>query len=528
LRGGHRSQVSRLFRVTHIKERIEQTMVSRQPFYLLVFILFAAGVALMLHRHFTFDIPWLPKETRQIWSVEAKIEFDAVGDPILASLAIPSTQRGFTLLNQHAASPGYGLSFQEKSPGRRAEWSIRSAFGKQELYYKVDMLVDPFAIPASLDMSPEIQKPIYEEPYASIAIALLETAESRSADHYTLARELIKELLSEDQDAELLLQQQSVSQWAVGLLNLSNVPARVVKALKLEDGRRRQPLIEYIQVFKGDQYQLFDPLNAEQGQADNVLLWEYHSGVVLDIVGGHNSNTTFSMIEQELPVNAALARKYEAYDFLNFSIDSLPLEEQALFKGILLIPIGVLVVVILRILIGLKTSGTFMPVLIAMAFIQTSLLTGLVGFVLIVGLGLIIRSYLSHLNLLLVARISAVIIMVIGFIAIFAVVAYKAGLTEGMKITFFPMIILAWTIERMSILWEEEGPKQVAIQGGGSLLVAILAYLVMDNQYVRHIAFNFLGLQLILMALVLLLGNYTGYRLLELKRFKPLIDEESK
>ena len=146
----------------------------------------------------------------------------------------------------------------------------------------------------------------------------------------------------------------------------------------------------------------------------------------------------------------------------------------------------------------------------------------LIGFLLIVGVGLMIRSYLSYLNLLLVARISAVIIMVIGMIAIFSIIAYKFGLTEGMKITFFPMIILAWTIERMSILWEEEGAKQVMIQGGGSLLVAILAYMAMNLDWVRHLTFNFMGIQLILMALTLVAGSYTGYRLLELKRFKPL------
>jgi hypothetical protein len=231
------------------------------------------------------------------------------------------------------------------------------------------------------------------------------------------------------------------------------------------------------------------------------------------------------MIEQEQPVSVVLARKYEQSEWLNISIHGLPLEEQALFKGLLLIPIGVVMLVFLRVIVGIKTSGTFMPVLIAMAFIQTQLITGLLGFVLIVGSGLVIRSYLSRLNLLLVARISAVIIMVIMMIGIFSALAFKLGLTDGMKITFFPMIILAWTIERMSILWEEEGPKEVLKQGGGSLVAAVIAYLAMDNELIRHLTFNFLGLQLVLMATVLLLGNYTGYRLSELKRFKPLVDE---
>ena len=217
-----------------------------------------------------------------------------------------------------------------------------------------------------------------------------------------------------------------------------------------------------------------------------------------------------------------LKEKSNDTNLSNFSIYSLPLEEQALFKGILLIPLGVMIVVLMRILIGLRTSGTFMPVLIAMAFVQTSLATGLIGFTLIVGIGLVIRSYLSRLNLLLVSRISVVIITVIAIISLFSVLSYKIGLTEGLKITFFPMIILSWTIERMSILWEEEGPKEVLVQGGGSLFVAVLVYLTISNELLRYWAFNFLGLQLIIMAIILMLGTYTGYRLLELRRFKDM------
>jgi hypothetical protein len=256
-----------------------------------------------------------------------------------------------------------------------------------------------------------------------------------------------------------------------------------------------------------------------------MVLWERNGKSVLDVLGGSNSQVNFSMLKDTrsaLATSIDMMAKNSAFDF---SLYQLPLEEQSLFKGILLIPIGVLMVVFLRVIIGIKTSGTFMPVLIALAFIQTTLLTGLIGFLLIVAFGLMIRSYLSHLNLLLISRISAVIIVVIGIIGLFTLLSYKFGLSEGLTITFFPMIILAWTIERMSILWEEEGAKEVMVQGGGSLLVAILAYLAMSATWVQHWVFNFLGIHLVILALVLLMGQYTGYRLLELKRFKPLAGE---
>ena len=492
--------------------------------YFLVGLLLFAGIGLTVYRHVTLDIPWLPESQRQIWSIEAKVEFDAMDEPVRVSLAIPGNPAGFERLSEHTASPGYGLAFVETSNSRRAEWSIREASGRQTLYYQADMLVNPDSLENGRSEPPPITLVTYSGPEATAVLQLLERARDRSADPFTLARELIAGFNQESQLARLLEQSKPREQWLVEILNQAGVPARVVQTLFLEDGRRRQSLVNYLQVFSGSDYALFNPATGVQGQAENQLVWEQYSSSLLDLIGGRRSNVSFSMIDQEVPVAKILQDRNLVHgNLLDFSIHSLPLEEQTLFKGILLVPVGVLVVVLMRILVGLRTSGTFMPVLIAVSFIQTSLLTGLVGFILIVSVGLMIRSYLSQHNLLLVARISAVIISVIMIIAVFSILAYWIGLDEGLQITLFPMIILSWTIERMSILWEEEGPKEVAIQGGGSLLVAVLAYAVMSNDIVRHLTFNFLGLQLVFMAVVLMCGNYTGYRLTELRRFKPFV-----
>lgn len=492
-------------------------------FYTLVFVLFTVGIVLTWYRHDAFDVPWLPDSELQLWSIEAKVEFFAEGNPVKLSFTLPDTQPGFERLSEHTASPGYGLDFSEFKGERRANWSIRKASGRQTLYYQVDMLANG-SFSDLTSQPPSVRKVVPVEPESTAINVLLERATQRSADPFTLTRELISGFNSDSQLAQLLVQDMSREERLVEMLHLADIPARVVQSLFLEDGRRRQSLVNYLQVFDGYKYALFDPETGSQGQADNQLLWEHRSGVLLDLMGGEDSTVSFSIIKQEVPASRisqekALAEK----NVFDFSIHSLPIEEQALFKGILLIPVGVLVVVIMRILVGLKTSGTFMPVLIAVSFMQTSLAIGIVGFFLIVGVGLLIRSYLSRHNLLLVARISAVILSVIIIIASLSVVAFSLGLTEALKITFFPMIILSWTIERMSILWEEEGAKEVITQGGGSLLVAILAYTVMINPVVRHLMFNFIGLQLVFMAMVLLCGNYTGYRLSELKRFRPLL-----
>ena len=245
---------------------------------------------------------------------------------------------------------------------------------------------------------------------------------------------------------------------------------------------------------------------------------------MLDVIGGAKSRVQFSMIRQTIPATQLARASNGEGLFSRLGVQRLPIEEQSMFKLLLLLPLGAAVVVFMRVIIGLQTSGTFMPVLIALAFLQTSLVAGLVSFVLIVAAGLALRSYLSRLNLLLVARIATLIVLVVFLISALSIVGYQLGFSTGMTITFFPMIIIAWTIERMSILWEEDGSSEVMKQGGGSLLVAVLAYLLMQNPLLVHLSFNFPELNLVLLATILAMGQYTGYKLSELWRFRAMDD----
>ena len=56
---------------------------------------------------------------------------------------------------------------------------------------------------------------------------------------------------------------------------------------------------------------------------------------------------------------------------LKFSLFNLPLHTQSVYRVLLLIPVGVFVLVLLRNVVGLAMFGTFMPVLIALAFRET-------------------------------------------------------------------------------------------------------------------------------------------------------------
>ena len=55
--------------------------MSRLPFYFIVGLLMVLGIALSVHRHVQMEVPWTPGEQRQIWEVEAIVDFTALGDP---------------------------------------------------------------------------------------------------------------------------------------------------------------------------------------------------------------------------------------------------------------------------------------------------------------------------------------------------------------------------------------------------------------------------------------------------------------
>jgi hypothetical protein len=122
-----------------------------------------------------------------------------------------------------------------------------------------------------------------------------------------------------------------------------------------------------------------------------------------------------------------------------------------------------------------------------------------------------------------VPRLTCVLTVVVLLMVGISVLSQKLELQPGLSIALFPMVILSMTIERMSIVWEERGASEAIQEGFGSLVVAAVAYVVMGIRALEHIVFVFPELLLLVIALALLAGRYTGYRLLELRRFKALL-----
>ncbi|MFT4824979.1 MAG: hypothetical protein ACI9A2_000954 [Halioglobus sp.] len=486
------------------------------------------GLGLTLYKSISLGLPLLPSQYQDVWTIDSKISFNPTDGPVDVSLTLPEHHNGWVSLNENFSSSGFGFTVVKQESSSQARWTRQTIKDPTTIYYKVqayeqsEQLVPP-GMSTKLPTLPKMSKD-QRRAYEVFVSRLREI----STDDENFVSLMLAEFIDakDNQEVQFILRSVPEKKFNAikNLLTFAGIPAHPVRGIQLEDGRRRQTLTQLLEIYNGNDWVIFNPKDGSAGLPKDFFLWKRGDEAVLTVVGGEDSSLEFALVNNSIPLRTVVSMEEKSNKFalLDFSIYALPIEQQGIFKGLLLIPVAALVVVLMRIFVGLSTSGTFMPILIALALIQTTLLVGLAMFLLVVGVGLWIRSYLSHMNLLLVSRVASVVIVVILLMAIVAVVSYKLGIEQALTVTFFPTIILAWTIERMSILWEEEGGHEVFVQGGGSLIVAVLAYLVMANRYVEHLTFNFPELLFTLLGAILLMGKYTGYRLSELYRFREM------
>ena len=498
--------------------------------YILAALLTLVGLGIFTYKWQVLGFPLSSDQQRRAWTIETVVSFEAGPGSIRSRLQIPSLTPGFGTLDQYSVSRNYGFTVNYGGGGREAQWTVRRASGPQTLYYRIVVYED-----AEADLSdttpPFPLPPVIEEPLQTAIDVLVDDVREQSADAASFTSALLRQVNdpSPGPSTELLLSEARTPndfvQMMTTVLAVARIPARMVRGLELSGQTRDADLIPWLEVHDGDRWRYFNPRTGDESLPDQFLIWCRGNDPLANVDGGSNLNVDFAIQPSLLDSLTVAGQRASARDSLlvEFSLFSLPIKIQTVYSVLLMIPIGALVMVLMRNIIGIDAFGTFMPVLIALSFRETRLIWGAVLFTLLVALGLSIRFLLERLRLLLVPRLTSVLIVVVILMLIISVVAHKLGLETGLSVALFPMVIIAMTIERMSIVWEERGAVDAIRAGTGSLIIAIFAYLAMGMDWLEYLIFAFPELLLLVLAIVLLIGRYTGYRLSELGRFKAVI-----
>ncbi len=498
--------------------------------------LIAAGFSIFFIKAAILQYPLAPGARATLWDFELFLEFDGRNEPARIEAYVPATdvERAFPQERFYNGSFGLSLVGEPATRNRKAVWTYRYPANRKVLRYAAQTLGETTSTPLPLSFreSGPGAVPFEADPVKRQAFIVWSgNLRQRSADDRSFADLAISETFGERTGSEqyadeisALLDQETGTvgrlELVRQLLRSQGVPARIAGGVYLGETRRRLETHRWLEYhIDGEDFRFFP-----DGEPSRFFTIWYGTDPLVEAYGVENLDVQIALRPLETAaVDIAENAPGPVGAFgraLGFS--GLPLTTQLVYQVLITIPVGITMLVFMRQFIGFKTLGTFMPVLIGIAFRETALLNGVLLFSLLVAAGLALRFYLERLQLLLVPRLAVVLIFIVMMMAAVAVLMAETNQAMGLSISLFPMVILTMTIERMSIVWEENSASEAIKQGVGSLAVAAIAYLVMTNEQVEYLMYRFPELLLVLMGLCVLMGRYTGLRLSELWRFKAL------
>jgi hypothetical protein len=301
------------------------------------------------------------------------------------------------------------------------------------------------------------------------------------------------------------------------------IPARMVTGFEIKQGADVKPHV-WVEVYQGQSWIPFDPEHGYTFAMPMQFVPVRRGGS--DVIDKRRSsvkvNREVYSIQYIKPPQSVLQTEVKhPKQILN--LQRLPVPMHKIMKILLLLPFAALITSLVRNVIGISTFGTFSPALLAMSFIYADWETGLAILTVVMIAGLVSRTFLDRLRLLMVPRLSVMLTIVILCIVLGVSLLDYMEVTPGPDAVLLPMVILTMLIERFFVTTEEDGLVFTLQLAAGTLLVAALCYLVLAWERVGEFILIYPEFHFLTIAVFILIGRYAGYRLTELWRFRDLV-----
>jgi hypothetical protein len=307
------------------------------------------------------------------------------------------------------------------------------------------------------------------------------------------------------------------------------IPSRLVGGLIMNDGSKRTTH-QWAEVYLGGEWVPFDPLNGHYATLpDNYL--QFYVGDEPLFVRSSNINFYYEYNIKTVMVSRRSSgvakssifntgRLWELFDKAGIPLSTL--------RILLMIPLGAIIIIIFRNVIGVHTYGTFLPVLIATSMRESGLLWGMIIFSSVILIGIFVRQLLEKYKLLHSPKLTIILISVIGSLITLTVIGIKTGNRELLNASMFPLAILAITTERFCTVIESSGLKKAMIIFFWSLVVVSFCYISMLSILIQSIVMVFPETLLLFVAMSIYLGSWNSLRLMEFIRFRKIIFSSEK
>ncbi|MBI2369237.1 MAG: hypothetical protein HYV08_03200 [Deltaproteobacteria bacterium] len=498
-----------------------------RPVLPLVAILLALGVGGAALRSWSIGYPLFPRITERLWEARLTVSWDEGQAPV--SVLLPRRSARQEVHDERFLSGPFETSiWGDPEANRRAHWLGR---GAGTASYQVEILMGRSGRDSPDPEAPDVDRwrstTDYPLPVVAAATRLAASMQAAEAARRCFEYFTTPTLVPGGLEGDTALIRAAVPSSAEAIVvcwRSAGLPARVVQALPLRAGLYRSP--EWLaEVFERSRWRLADPEGGRfPAPARERILWGRGARSLAQGLDGAAVNWELELRERRQTLWAQFFRQTadRASLLARWSLYALPPETQEVFRVLLLVPIGALAVALLRNVVGFATFGTFMPVLIAIAFRETQLLYGLALFAVVVAAGYGVRLGIDRYKLLLVPRLSAILTFVIACLAALALVGHRLALRNIISVALLPMVILTMTIERFYVVSEESGVRAALRMAAGTAAVATLTYGIISWEYLQLLFFTYPELVLVIAAAQVALGRYVGFRLTEIRRFRRL------
>jgi len=192
---------------------------------------------------------------------------------------------------------------------------------------------------------------------------------------------------------------------------------------------------------------------------------------------------------------------------------------------LILFPIITSIIAASRHLIGLQGFGIYIPAVLSVAFVSTGITTGVAVFAAVLIAATVFKALLKRLRLQYLPRTALLLWGVSLVILILLVLASLFGVSGFLSLNIFPLLIIMLLTENFMETQLTSSTSQTIQLTVETLVIAIVCSLLIGNEYIQRIVLLRPEATFISVAVFnLVVGRYSGLRLLEYIRFRSLIE----
>lgn len=220
--------------------------------------------------------------------------------------------------------------------------------------------------------------------------------------------------------------------------------------------------------------------------------------------------------------------------FVNLMINSgIPDNTIAL---LLLLPVIATVVAFMRQVIGVTTFGIYTPSIITLSFLIIGMHAGLLVLLTAIVIGTLTRIMLSKVRMLFVPKMAIVITLVSLTLLLVIIASIYLGLFDAgfISIAIFPMLILSTLVEKFVTAKSEKSYASATVLMAETVIVAIVAYFIAGGEidlgfmsfkfeFIKRMMLTYPEIVFGLIIANILLGKWSGIRVLERVRFREVL-----